>query len=48
MIDLEVLIAEVQRRPPLWDLTSPHRHNREMLDALWDEIAALFCVGSEY
>lgn len=48
MIDLPLLIEEVQKRPALWDQSNPHRHNREVLEVLWEEVAKVFGAPREY
>ncbi|XP_034231430.1 uncharacterized protein LOC117639666 [Thrips palmi] len=44
MIDISLLIDEVQKRPALWDQAHPHRHNREVLEVLWEEVAKVFAA----
>ncbi|XP_026281012.1 uncharacterized protein LOC113208283 [Frankliniella occidentalis] len=41
-MDISLLIEEVQKRPALWDQSNQHRHNREVLDVLWEEVARVF------
>lgn len=44
----ERLIHEVRERPPLWDQRNLNYHNRVVVNALWQEIANLLQVNSEY
>ena len=40
-VEVELLILEVQKRTPLWDISLPlEEKNRETVRRLWDEVSA--------
>ncbi|KAF0772724.1 Transcription factor Adf-1 [Aphis craccivora] len=43
-LEVSRLIAEVYRRPELWDRQHPQHHNRSVLDLHWDSVAALLGI----
>lgn len=47
-MDANRLIAEVHRRPALWNQRHMSYHNREITNRVWMEIAAMFKLPSEY
>lgn len=47
MIEVTTLIEEVQKRPALWDQGHQHRHNRDVLEGLWEEVGRVFGAPPE-
>jgi hypothetical protein len=45
---MEALIAEVYKRPVLWDHRNKEYHNRQCVDTAWSSVAHKLGVGSKY
>jgi hypothetical protein len=45
---MEALIAEVYKRPVLWDHRNKEYHNRQCVDTAWTSVAHKLGVGSKY
>lgn len=43
-LEVSRLIAEVHRRPELWDRQHPQHHNRSVLDHHWESVAAILGI----
>ena len=45
---MEALIAEVHKRPVLWDHRNKEYHNRQCVDTAWNSVAHKLGIGSKY
>jgi hypothetical protein len=45
---MEALIAEVYKRPVLWDHRNKEYHNRQCVDTAWSSVASKLGIGSKY
>ena len=45
---MDALIAEVYKRPVLWDHRNKEYHNRQCVDTAWSSVAHKLGVGSKY
>jgi len=43
-LEVSRLIAEVHRRPELWDRQHPQHHNRSVLDHHWESVASMLGI----
>jgi len=43
-LEVSRLIAEVHRRPELWDRQHPQHHNRSVLDHQWESVASMLGI----
>lgn len=46
-MDNEILISEVFKRKPLWDIKSKDYSKRDILKTLWDEVAEVLKCDSK-
>jgi len=46
-LEVSRLIAEVHRRPELWDRQHPQHHNRSVLDHHWESVAAVLGIAGK-
>ena len=45
---MEALIAEVYKKPVLWDHRNKEYHNRQCVDTAWSSVANKLAVDSKY
>lgn len=43
--DTELLIDEVEKRPPIWDMSCADYKDRVVKKRCWEEIVDIFCNG---
>ena len=43
--DTELFIDEVEKRPPLWDMSCADYKDRVVKKRCWEEIVDIFCTG---
>ncbi|XP_063884381.1 uncharacterized protein LOC135113188 [Scylla paramamosain] len=45
--DTDLFINEIEKRPSIWDMKSPHYKDRVMKKKHWEEVADIFCPDGE-
>ena len=46
-LDSDLFINEIEKRPPVWDITRPYYKDRNMKRKSWEEVTNIFCPDED-